>query len=141
MQAKANLLIVDRNPHVREYLKRELGAEGYNIRLVESCREMFKLINDVQAFDLVIIDPDLPDAEEAVLYRKLASLRARIPVLIHTLVADDSKHFNLHSGVDFIEKDGNSIERLKQVIATQVRQLQSSQATVPAAKGPSHVNT
>jgi DNA-binding NtrC family response regulator len=142
MSGKPSLLIVDRNPNVREYLKRELRAEGYKILLAENCREMFELMSDAGKVDLVIIDPDLPDAEEVVLFRKLESLRSRIPVLIHTLLADCRSRAGFLKEAEFIEKDGNSIDRLKNEIVLHLEGLPPSPASLesdPLKQSPSHL--
>ena len=128
MPTGATILIVDRNRNVREYLKRELELEGYHIRLAENCRAIFAMIDDNKKFDLVIIDPDLPDTEETSLFRKLQSLRPRTPVVIHTLIAEYLDHCSVLIEAVFIEKDGNSIERIKQVVEHQLSQVKHQRA-------------
>jgi len=129
MQAMATILIVDRNPNVRKYLKRELGSEGYHLLLAENCREVFQIINSNTKFDLVIIDPDLPDIDETSLFRKLQGLRLHTPIVIHTLLADCLTHCRVLIEAVLIEKDGNSIERLKRVVTDQLQRLPSSEAS------------
>lgn len=117
---RSTILIVDRNSHVREYLKRELGGEGYHIHLAENCREMFERVGDNIQFDLIVIDPDLPDAEEKLLLRKLQDLLPRTPVVIHTFIADYLNPGGRLFEAVLVEKDGNSVERLKHVIKDQL---------------------
>jgi response regulator RpfG family c-di-GMP phosphodiesterase len=117
VQQKPTILIVDRNPNIREYLKRELGCEGYHIQQAENCRILLQMINDNPKLDLIIIDPDLPDVEEKLLLRKLQSMQPRTQVVIHTLIADYLAHCSVRLKTVFVEKDGNSIERLKHVVA------------------------
>ncbi len=95
--------------------------------LAENCREVFQILDANTKFDLVIIDPDLPDIEETSLFRKLQNLRPRTPVVIHTLLADYLTHCRVLVKAVFIEKDGNSIERLKRVIANQLQLPPSSE--------------
>ena len=143
MPEKPSLLIVDRNPNVREYLKRELGVEGYRIRLAENCRDMFRLISAAERIDLVIIDPDLPDVEGVSLFRKLEGLRPRVPVLIHTLVSDFRNRFGFPNEAQFIEKDGNSIDRLKHEIDNLLQGRLSSSAPLQPGSikaGRSHLS-
>jgi DNA-binding NtrC family response regulator len=120
VKQRPTILIVDRNPNVGEYLKRELGCEGYHICLTENCREMFQVINDNSELDLIIIDPDLPDAEEKLLLPKLRSMQPETPVVIHTLAADYLNHCSFPVNAVSVEKDGNSIERLKLVVKHQL---------------------
>jgi DNA-binding NtrC family response regulator len=117
---KPTILIVDRNPNVRKYLKREFGCEGYHIQQAENCRKLLQMINDNPKLDLIIIDPDLPDVEEKLLLRKLQSMQPRTQVVIHTLIADYLAHCSVRLKTVFVEKDGNSIERLKHVVAHQL---------------------
>ncbi|MDX2448382.1 MAG: response regulator [Desulfobacterales bacterium] len=131
MTKRSTILIVDRNSHVREYLKRELGGEGYHIHLAQNCREMFERVSDNVQCDLIVIDPDLPDAEEKLLLRKLQDLLPRTPVVIHTLLADYLNHCNVRIKAILIEKDGNSIERLKHVIERQLDLKRHSPAHFP----------
>jgi DNA-binding NtrC family response regulator len=122
------LLVVDRNPHIRAYLRREFVMEGYRVRQAESFREALRLIDEQKKVDLMIIDPDLPDAEETLLFGTLQSLLVRMHIVIHTLMADYPTHAEVPSRAVFIEKDGNSIERLKQAVAHQLGHQQPSTA-------------
>jgi DNA-binding NtrC family response regulator len=117
MHTVFTILIADRNPNVRDYLRRELKNEGYQTILAENCREVIQMINTKIHFDMIIIDPDLPDVEEKELFFKLQGLRPHTAIVIHTLA---SQYLDAGSAIVeacFIEKDGNSIDRLKQVIA------------------------
>jgi DNA-binding NtrC family response regulator len=120
VRPKATILIVDRNSHVGRYLRRELGGHYYDIHLAENCRDLFQMVHDNPKLDLIIIDPDLPDAEERVLLRELQRLQPRVQVVIHTLIADYASHCSDRLKAVFVEKDGNSIERLKHVIEHQL---------------------
>ena len=121
MHSRATVLIVDRNPNVLDYLERELVSEGYTILSAEDCREVFAMINRNTPFEIIIIDPDLPDAEEEQLFRKLQSLRPRTSIVIHTIAAEYLNHCRTLIEAVYIEKDGNSIERIKAIIAKQLR--------------------
>ncbi|MBU1398308.1 MAG: response regulator, partial [Proteobacteria bacterium] len=56
------ILIADRNSNVREFLRREMMAEGYSVELAENGREVLKWAYHREPADLLILDPDLPDA-------------------------------------------------------------------------------
>lgn len=120
MKPRPTILIVDRNTNVREYLKRELGSEGYHIQQAENYRKLLQVMNDNEKLDLIIIDPDLPDVEEKFLQRRIQSLQPQTQVVIHTLIADYLAHCCVRLKAVFVEKDGNSIERLKYVVAHQL---------------------
>lgn len=127
MQTESTLLIVDRNRNVREYLKRELASEGYHILLAENHRELSKMIHEKKPVDLVVIDPDLPDVEEKQLFRDLQSLSPRTSIVIHALALDDLNHRRFLMETSFVEKEGNSIEELKHVIAKRLHRPLSSE--------------
>ncbi|OQX26734.1 MAG: hypothetical protein BWK80_08895 [Desulfobacteraceae bacterium IS3] len=115
MKDTFEVLIADRNPHVREFLKRELKAEGYRIRLAENGSEVLKAVYQHETLDLLILDPDLPDAEESRLLKKIQNRIPCLPVVIHTFLSDyTSETFRAAA---LVEKKGNSVELLKQVVS------------------------
>jgi DNA-binding NtrC family response regulator len=111
------LLIADRNPHVREFLKREMMAEGYHIRLVKSGQELIDHIHDPETLpDMVILDPDLPDANDLSLVHHIHQLAPDLPVVIHTLQTEMIHQFNMTQSILLIEKKGSSVDHLKQAV-------------------------
>jgi DNA-binding NtrC family response regulator len=111
-----NILIADRNPHVREFLKREMMATGYRVWLAENGKEVLKWAYHHEPLDLLILDPDLPDTDETFLFEKLEDRIPVLPVVIHSFLPDDANHAAILRGAVFVEKSGNSIERLKKVV-------------------------
>lgn len=69
MKTDFTVLIADRNPHVRCFLKRELAAEGLHVIIAESGQEILKWSFGPQPLDLVVIDPDLQDMDSAFLLK------------------------------------------------------------------------
>lgn len=119
MNTRISILVADRNPHVRKFLKRELEAEGHSVRLAENGVEVLKVAFFQDPLDLVILDPDLPGTAVRQLLAKLKDRIPPLPVVIHTFLADLSdsaeSQEELHADA-FVEKGGNSIETLKQVV-------------------------
>ena len=116
MKNNFTLLIADRNPRVRKFLQREMTAAGYRVRLADTGREVLKQAFQVEPLDLIILDPDLPDADEAHVLEHLLNRIPMLPVVVHTYASEhgsDSKDMN---DVIFVEKEGSSVERLKQVV-------------------------
>jgi DNA-binding NtrC family response regulator len=107
------IIIADRNPHVRRFLQREMSREGYRIRLADSAQTLLEWVFNHESVDLIILDPDLPDAADAGLLEALKQHVPAAPVVIHTHYTDTS----LEKGENFIlvEKGGGSVERLKQI--------------------------
>lgn len=117
MKKKYNILIADRNSHVREFLKREMLAEGYIVQLAENGREVLKWAYSREPIDLLILDPDLPDAEESLLLKKIRQKIPYLPVVLHTFFSDYISASKVIIPTEFVEKGGSSIEKLKKVIA------------------------
>ncbi len=63
MKENFTLLIADRNRNIREFLQRELIADCYRIFLACDGRQVLKII-EKEAPDLLVIDPDIPYADE-----------------------------------------------------------------------------
>jgi len=120
LENEFTILIADRNPNVRDLLKREMVAEGYRVILAKDSREVLQRVFSQEPLDLLIFDPDLPDATE--ITGRLNDRIPRLPVIVHSLETD---HFNYPSGNSntiFVEKRGNSVERLKKVVSKLLNQ-------------------
>ena len=111
------ILIADRNPNVRELLKREMMAEGYRVLQAKNSREVLKQVFSQTPLDLLIFDLDLPDAGEVEIFEKLNDRIPQLPVVLHSFQTD---RFNFPEAIIsaiFVEKRGNSVERLKKVVS------------------------
>ncbi|UCF95328.1 MAG: response regulator, partial [Desulfobacterales bacterium] len=115
MGRQFTILIADRNSHVRRFLEREMLAEGYQIRLAENGREVLKGAYECDPLDLIILDPDLPDTEAASLLKKLQDRIPPVPVVVHAFASERPGQSNVAGEMVFVEKRGNSVERLKQL--------------------------
>jgi len=111
------ILIADRNPHVRDFLQRELTADGHRVRLAENGRQLIRLAAQLRPLDLIILDPDLPDSDTPGLLTELLGQTPPLPVVLHSCTPDYENTSARAIRLIFIEKKGNSIERLKQVIS------------------------
>lgn len=117
LKKEFKILIADRNSNVRDFLKREMTAEGYTVELAENGREVLKWAYHREPIDILILDPDLPDAEESLLLKKLRQKTPYLPVVLHTFFSDYINASKIFDPTVFVEKGGNSIEQLKKVIA------------------------
>lgn len=91
-------------------------AEGYRVRLAKNGREVLRLVYQRGPLDLLILDPDLPDAGEVPVLEKLGDRIPTLPVVVHTFLSDYAEYPPLLSTDVFVEKKGTSIEGLKKVI-------------------------
>jgi len=110
------ILAADRNPHVRDFLKREMTAEGFQVDLAKNAREVLERVYQNESIDLIIIDLDLPDASQEELLTHLSDRIPNLPVVIHSFSTDDAYHSKDLSDVTFVEKEGRSIEALKKIV-------------------------
>ncbi len=116
MKEAFTILIADKNPHVREFLKREMVAEGYDIRIAEKGRQVLEMIYRKGPLDLLLLDPDLVDMDGVDLLKKLQDRIPTLPVIVHAFLDDYDKIRMDLIEVVFVEKRGNSIEHLKPVV-------------------------
>ena len=117
MREGYNILIADRNPHVRELLRREMTLEGYQVQLAKTGREVINYTLRQDSFDLLILDPDLPDTDESFLLKKLGERIPPLPVVVHAFLSENSEQQDVLTTVIFVEKRGSSIDHLKKIVA------------------------
>ncbi len=117
MDRKINILLADRNRHVRTFLQRELAGEGYQVILAAEDRELLHLLQTDHLPDLLILDPDLPSySTKAELLALLHFQYPSLPILIYSLLNDDRKYGEMSGVVGCLEK-GEDIGFLKRLIA------------------------
>ncbi|MBU0987155.1 MAG: response regulator [Proteobacteria bacterium] len=116
MKHKFSILIADRNPHVRELLRREMTAEGYQAQVAENGRQLIKWAFNSEHFDLLIVDPDLPDVDVSALFVKLRERIPPLPLVVHSFLSDYTEYSDVLQRMPFVEKQGRSIEQLKKVV-------------------------
>jgi DNA-binding NtrC family response regulator len=126
------VLIADRNPHVRCFLKRELAAEGFHVILAENGHEILKWSFSPSPLDLVVIDPNLPDMDSSALLQKLSGRIPPLPIVLHTLPGEGENADDMRGMIVFVEKGGQSVDRLKAVIAN----ILSRKKVTPAPAEP-----
>jgi DNA-binding NtrC family response regulator len=121
VEQEFTILIADRNRHVREFLLRELTADGYKVKLARSGEETLKTVYDQQPLHLVILDPDFADRSDTL--EKIQDRIPAIPVVVHTLSPERLDGLWLSEGVTIVEKNGNSIVDLKEMVFSLFRKL------------------
>jgi DNA-binding NtrC family response regulator len=116
VEQEFTILIADRNRHVREFLLRELTADGYKVKLARSGEETLKTVYDQQPLHLVILDPDFADRSD--ILEKIQDRIPAIPVVVHTFSPERLEGLWLSEAVTIVEKNGNSIVDLKEVVSS-----------------------
>lgn len=120
MKENFTLLIADRNRNIREFLQRELIADGYRVILACDGRQVLKIMQN-EAPDLLILDPDIPYADELKVLEQLQNGNLPTPLVVHTLLPDYTTHPFIQKAAGFVEKDGNNVNNLKDTITQVLR--------------------
>jgi DNA-binding response OmpR family regulator len=115
------ILIADRNRHVREFLRRELRAEGYQVEVARDGRELLDLICGDESPHLLILDLEIPYLDELEIWTRLKDRRPPLPVIIHTFLPEYPTHLTVPLAAAFLEKKGDTDE-LKAIVADLIRQ-------------------
>ncbi len=118
MKAPIKILIADRNPHVRGLLKRELTAEGFNAITIDSWHDVLKYVFGPVSIDILVIDPSLPDMDDAkALMKKICNRIPPLPFILHSLPGDDQAATGCSNETVFrVEKGAESVEQVKKII-------------------------
>lgn len=109
------VLIVDDEPSIREYLKQELQADGYEV--IEAIDGLDGITKAKElAPDLVILDVMMPNVNgfDAAAVLKNDPLTSHIPIMIHSIVEDRARGYRL--GIDrYLAKPAETATLLQEV--------------------------
>ena len=133
MTETPEILIADRNPRVRRFLKRELTAAGYHVRLVDNGKALLQLVYSGLKIDLLILDPDFPCRDAIDLSRRISDRIPHLPVVLHSVRGADELHNFSGGTIVHIEKNGDSIELLKETIHAILDEWRDADPLVPQA--------
>ena len=109
------ILVADRNRHVRDFLRRELTAEGYRVEVAADGREILSRINGDDPPHVLILDLEIPYLDEPV-WCRLRDCQPALPLVIHTLLPQAPMEQILPVAAAFLEKKGDT-DLLKTVVA------------------------
>ena len=110
------ILIIDKNRHVREFLQRELEKDNHTVLLAENGKRVRELVNGSNPFDFIIIDPDLADMDYTRLFQIVSERAPESIVILHTYQQVNGLDHGNMLRIETIEKQGNSIDTIKQFI-------------------------
>jgi DNA-binding NtrC family response regulator len=119
------ILVADRNRHVRDYLQRELSAEGYRVLLAKNGRQVLDRIANGESMDLIVLDLNLPDERDLKVLEKIHEQAPGLPVVVHGFWAEYRQHPSAFRA-SFVEKQGGSIEDLKGTVAEMLQKPAAS---------------
>jgi DNA-binding response OmpR family regulator len=120
-KAPFTVLLADRNRHVSEFLRRELEAEGFRVRIAKDGEKLLTMIRLSPPPDIVILDPDIPYSGSVPIIDQLEDLIPPIPLVIHTFLAEFDRRPSMGPLSVIVEKKGN-IDFLKDTIKRLLRE-------------------
>ena len=94
-----------------------MTLEGYQVQLAKTGREVINYTLRKDSFDLLILDPDLPDTDESFLLKTLGEHIPSLPVVVHSFPSENNEQQDILTTVTFVEKRGSSIDHLKKIVA------------------------
>lgn len=103
--AKVRILVADRNRHIRDLLRRELAAEGYQTFCAKDAWEVLGWLAEHGPPHLLILDLDLPMAAEINLLEQLTHFWPGLPILLYSF--PPAPHPPETARVVFLEKTGD----------------------------------
>ena len=115
MKKKSKILIGDRNKNIREFLKRELTAEGYDVKLARDGREILNMVNCADPPDLLIMDLFVQIVDGLAVLEQLKTPSSQIPIIVHALLVEYKDAPIVKRADAFIEKNGQ-IDKLKETV-------------------------
>ena len=119
----ANLLIVDDELSMRQFLTHLFQREGHTVRVAENGRQAMTLLRD-QPADVVISDVKMPDMGGIELLRAARELNSNIEVIMMTAFANETTAHEafLLGAFDFVHKPFDN-ELLKEKVARALQKI------------------
>jgi DNA-binding response OmpR family regulator len=109
------ILVAERNPRVRQFLKREFVADGFVVLLAENGSDLARIIRIEDGLDLLILDNELPGFDEPGMVAQLANRVPPLPFVIHSLSIEGVSPGLAEAAGHLVEKTGN-IEELRKAV-------------------------
>ena len=119
MANTCKILLADRNRHVRDFLRRELSAEGYVVEVARDGREVLERLNGDDPPHLLILDLEIPYLDETEVWARLQDRQPALPVVIHSFLPAYPTNLSLPIAATFLEKKGDT-DLLKAVVAEMI---------------------
>ena len=134
MTEEFTILVADRNRHISEFLQRELSAEGYRIEIANDGPTVLEMLHK-KTPDLLILDLEIPYIDGIEILEKLQREKNNVPVVVHTLLTHYANYPVVKRAAAFLEKQGNNITGLKQVVFDVLRNCYPARFSPPHGNG------
>jgi DNA-binding NtrC family response regulator len=112
----ANILVVDDQSCVREFLSEELAREGHSVSTVKDTKNIGQHLKDSQP-DLVLLDIYLDGSTRWDLLHDIKNRNPKLPVLIFTAYDSFAVDPRLSEADGYVIKSYVAIDTLKQKVA------------------------
>lgn len=132
--ARLDIAVTDKNPHVREFLCRELAGLGHEVRALASAGEVFEALNGPRPPQVLVLDPEAAGTRLAELARLLKARAGKVAVMLHVFESAEAQPD--FDGALVVEKQPH-MGALKTTLTTLAAQIDRSSGTGGAA-GPGH---
>jgi DNA-binding response OmpR family regulator len=83
-----NLLLVEDEARVADFIQRGLSAEGWSVAVVSSGEAALELVSDDGSFDVIVLDLMLPGISGQDVCRRMRARQITTPVLMLSALAD-----------------------------------------------------
>jgi two-component system response regulator PilR (NtrC family) len=119
----ANILIVDDELGMRQFLTHLLQREGHDVRVAENGREAMRQLRELKP-DLVLSDVRMPDISGIDLLRSARELLPEVEVIMMTAFAnvDTAREAFLLGAYDFVQKPFDN-DLLKETVARALQKI------------------
>lgn len=114
MKPKPNILIGDRNKNIRDFLKREFSADGYEVVLARDGREILAMAA-AHPPDLLIMDLFIQVVDGFIVLEKLRQQIPQTPIIVYSSLVEYKDDPILQNVAAFIEKE-DQIDSLKAAV-------------------------
>ncbi|NSW87639.1 MAG: response regulator [Syntrophobacteraceae bacterium] len=122
MDDRFRILVADRNRHVREFLQRELAADGYRVQVAKDGDEVLNIVDGKDPPDLLILDLEIPSGGALDILDRIHRRTPLLPVVIHSFLTENSGMLGDRNTDAFVEKSEN-IDRLKAAVADMLKKF------------------
>ena len=128
MEEGFTVLITDRNRHVRNFLRREFIAEGYQVEVAADGRDLLRKVSTGDSPDLLILDLEIPYSNGLAILKRLQRANSGLPVIIHGFATEELNPLAVQRTAAFVEKLGNT-DRLKTAVFEILREYYPNRFT------------
>jgi CheY-like chemotaxis protein len=110
------VLLADRNPRIRDFILRELRSDGHHVLTAANAIQIIRWLESAIQLDVLILDPNMPGIDSKDKLELILSLKPHLPIVFHCLSPDPMGLPLKMKAQMMIEKNGNSIDDLKQML-------------------------